>query len=478
MSQLTAHQSWSRLPKPGTFAICFLIFTVILSGSLVTGSDYFVRLTGEKLTLHANQVPLRDLLKDLQSQGVVIQADPSINPRISLTVHEKPIDRVLASILKSYNYSLVWEKAGNSPESELSLVEIQIFQRGKKNRIEPLVESNNLLIVQGDDGLLYVKNSLLVHLNSSVNRERLSKILGLLGATVTDSFQELGIVRLQLPDSLPPQQAIEILTGFDEIAGAEPDYAHPLETNRIISTSTIPAEFEVKTDASGSAVVAVLDSGLSQQYAGSPFVTGVYDAFSNSQETSDSVGHGTQMSLIASGVVDPLGVQADKRPSNPIVAVRAFDDNGFTSTYTLMRSIDYSIAAKAQVLSMSWGSEHSSPMLEKVVKYATDNGLIIVAAAGNSPTGKPVYPAAYKNVIGVGALMPNGSVWDQSNFGEFVSVYAPGIAQMPVGHNGNPGTYAGTSISTAYMANQIAQILEDQPDTDTEQIISILKTNK
>lgn len=471
-------QSFFRFPKPDLFAICFLIFTLILSGSLVTGGDFFVRITGEKLTLHANQVPLRDLLKDLQSQGVIVQADPSINPRISLTVHEKPIDRVLASILKSYNYSLVWEKVGNSPESELSLIEIQIFQRGKKNRIEPLLESNNLQIVQGDDGLLYVKNSLLVHLNSSIKRDRLNKILGSLGATLTDSFQELGIVRLQLPDSLTPREAIEILAGFDEIAGAEPDYAHPLETNRVISPSMAPAEFEVTSGASGSAVVAVLDSGLSQQYAGSPFVTGVYDAFSNNQKTSDSVGHGTQMSLIASGVVDPLGVQADKRPSNPIVAVRAFDDNGFTSTYTLMRSIDYSIAAKAQVLSMSWGSEHSSPMLEKVVRYATDNGLIVVAAAGNNPTGKPVYPAAYKNVIGVGALMPNGSVWDKSNFGEFVSVYAPGIAQMPVGHNGNPGTYAGTSISTAYMANQIARILEAQPEADAEKILLMLKANK
>jgi thermitase len=29
-----------------------------------------------------------------------------------------------------------------------------------------------------------------------------------------------------------------------------------------------------------------------------------------------------------------------------------------------------------------------------------------VAAAGNAPTGNPVYPAAYDNVIGVGALNP------------------------------------------------------------------------
>jgi hypothetical protein len=126
---------------------------------------------------------------------------------------------------------------------------------------------------------------------------------------------------------------------------------------------------------------------------------------------------------------------------------------------------------------MSWGSENQSPMLEQVVNYATGNGLIMVAAAGNKPTGRPVYPAAYTNVIGVGALMPDGSVWDQSNYGTFVSVYAPGVANMPVGHNGDSGTYAGTSISTAYIAHRIAQILAETPDADIETIISTLNAS-
>ena len=462
--------------KPVILSVFLLVFTSLFSAHVSAG-EFLLRLSGEKITLHADKTPLTDILKDLQGKGVNIRVDPLINPDVSAAFYQQSVDRVLSSLLKSYNYSLVWERAGSSAESPLSLVEIQIFQQGQENRIEPLQKNNNLQIVKGADGLLFVKNRLLIRLNPPVNKDRLKNIIHSVGASILDSFQQLGIVRLQLPESADPRELAEILSGYDEISLAEPDYAYPLEAGRIIEATAHSTELLQNTDSSDSALVAVLDSGLSPQYAGSPFVSGVYDAFSNSTETSDTVGHGTQMSLIASGSVSPLGAAANQGQGNAIVAVRAFDDNGFTSNYTLMRSVDYAIGAKAQVISMSWGSEQSNPMLETVVQYATDKGLILVAAAGNSPTGKPVYPAAYKNVIGVGALGPNGTVWEQSNYGDFVSVYAPGVAHMPVGHNGSPGVYAGTSISTAYIASKVVQILEDQPDADIGKILSILNSS-
>jgi thermitase len=89
-----------------------------------------------------------------------------------------------------------------------------------------------------------------------------------------------------------------------------------------------------------------------------------------------------------------------------VVAIRAFDNNGFTSNYTLIRGIDHAIENGARVLSLSWGSETSSSLLESATRYAAAKGLILIAAAGNAPTGNPVYPAAYDQVIGVGALTP------------------------------------------------------------------------
>jgi hypothetical protein len=180
------------------------------------------------------------------------------------------------------------------------------------------------------------------------------------------------------------------------------------------------------------------------------------------------------MTMVASGAINPLGVETESESTHPVLSIRSFDENGFTSTYTLLNSIDYAVESGARILSMSWGSEDNSPMLDTAINYAADQGLILVAAAGNSPSGIPVYPAAYENVIGVGALMPDGTVWDQSNFGDFVAIQAPGLADLPVGYNGAPGMYAGTSISTAFTARVIAEALDKNPDLDIKNLLETI----
>jgi subtilisin family serine protease len=122
------------------------------------------------------------------------------------------------------------------------------------------------------------------------------------------------------------------------------------------------------------------------------------------------------------------------------------------------------------VLSLSWGSETRSDFLERTFAAASSKGLAIVASAGNEPSGRPVYPAAYPAVIGVGALEPHGKHWENSNHGDFVALYAPGFATLPVGHRGDPGLYAGTSISAAFTANVIAGYLSENPAATLEEI--------
>ena len=129
-------------------------------------------------------------------------------------------------------------------------------------------------------------------------------------------------------------------------------------------------------------------------------------------------------------------------------------------------------------MSLSWGSEKRSDFLEKILDYATAKGMIIVAAAGNEPTGKPVYPAAYPSVIGVGALYPNGKTWEKSNYGSFVGLYAPGFAALPVGYKGDPGIYGGTSISAAFVANRIAYYLSKYPESGFQQMKEAVNDNR
>jgi subtilisin family serine protease len=180
------------------------------------------------------------------------------------------------------------------------------------------------------------------------------------------------------------------------------------------------------------------------------------------------------MALIATGLVKPSGVTSGTHTQSPIIPIRVFDDNGFTSNFTIMSSIDFALKHGARVMSLSWGSETRSDFLETALNDARSKGLIVVASAGNEPTGKPVYPAAFPSVVGVGALAPDGKSWENSNYGDFVTLYAPGFATLPVGYKGDPGPYAGTSISAAYAANVIADYLSEHPEATTQEVLEAL----
>ncbi len=458
---------------------CFLLLCLVLSPLLAQAAEPVVRIDGDRLTLNARDKDLSEILGLLSDQGIRIRIDPRINPKITAAFNDRPIGAAMTSILKSVDYALIWRKEKASVDGEPRLWEIRIFYKGQEARARPLKKGVNLTVVNHGDGTYHVKDILLLRLAPTITEAALAALLDQLGASIMDAYAPLGIVRLRLPHGSDVPAITETIANTPGVQTAEPDYAYPLEGGR-------PAKRETRSSAppsspppsSGSTVVAVMDSGLRSDYKNSPFVQATYDAVSPGAEVSDELGHGTQMTLIAAGAVNPLGAGPNTSAGSPVVAIRAFDDNGFTSTYTLMRGIDYAIENGSRVLSLSWGSETPSSLLASAVRYAAAKGLILVAAAGNSPTGNPVYPAAYDNVIGVGALNPNGDAWDQSNFGDFVAVSAPGLADLPVGYKGDPGTYAGTSIATAYTARRVAAILNQNPDADRATILRILVEGK
>jgi hypothetical protein len=182
------------------------------------------------------------------------------------------------------------------------------------------------------------------------------------------------------------------------------------------------------------------------------------------------------MALIAAGLINPEGGNpALASESGSIIPIRTMSEQGFTSGYTLMQSMIFAIDQGARVINMSWGSETDSVFFNDAITYARERGAVAVAAAGNTPTGKPLYPAANPNVIAVAALGPDGNLWDQSNFGPFITLAAPSFANMPIGYNAPPGTYGGTSIAAAYTARVIARYFALHPTATPAEAIQSLK---
>ena len=454
-----------------------MLFMLVVLGEGAHGVGLEAQLNGDRLTLSAEKAPLQEILLRLSDSGIRVQIDPQINPSVTASFENRDIQKALESILKGLDHVLIWESSPGPSGPVPKLAEIQVFRPGQKDLIKPLRKASTLSIARNPkDGSFYVKDEILIRLKPGADLSELLRILQETGGVLVGSYPGLGIYKVRLPPGSDVPGLAEEIEKRGGVGTAEPNYAYPVPpTPRDLDLSTLRLSYADAYPQPKSTPIAVVDSGLRADAGLDKFVLASLDALDPDKPISDTGGHGTQMALIAAGVVKPMGVKGDSVAQTPIIPIKAFDENGFTSNFLLMESIDFALKNGARVMSLSWGSETKSEFLSEALESASTKGLIIVASAGNEPTGEPQYPAAYPEVIGVGALAPDGKAWEKSNRGEFVDLYAPGFATLPVGYKGDPGIYAGTSISTAFTANLIASILSKNPKATKQEILEALR---
>lgn len=451
------------------------LFVILAAGWLTAAplpqSNLEVRIDENLITLRAHDTPLKDILAEFVHAGIVVKVDPDIDSRVSGSVKKMDISQALDELLVPYGYALIWEVVPG-PLGEIErLEEIQVFRRDGPRRIEPFMPETNFRIVRGPSGgAEFVADELLIAVKPGTNIDQFKLLISQIGGTVIGSVPELGIYRIRLPLNSNVLAIVDMLKENLIVSRVEPNYAYrlPAQTPETSAGSSGPSTSAQRAQ-KGTPAVAVLDSGIRSLSSLDGLVMSSYDAVQPERQVEDHAGHGTQMALIASGAIPPSGTSGSEN-GVPIVAIRAFDDSGYTTSFTMMRAINYASDQGAKVMNISWGSETPSTFLETSMKYAQSQGLVVVASAGNDPTGKPVYPASYPGVISVSALKADGSTWEQSNYGSTVTIAAPGTATFPVGHDGPPGGYAGTSISSAYVARNAALYLGQNPGASPSQV--------
>ncbi|MEU4392806.1 S8 family serine peptidase [Kribbella sp. NPDC023855] len=236
----------------------------------------------------------------------------------------------------------------------------------------------------------------------------------------------------------------------------------------------------------GSQTIAVLDTGVD---AGHPDLAGHllpgYNLFNTALPPNDGDGHGTAVAgIIAAGTGNGAGI-AGVAWDAKIRPVKVLDDNGDGSDGKLVMGINWAVKVGARVINMSLSSEQPNSVLHDVIKNAAAKGVLVVASAGNTGTAEfSHYPAAYPEVLSVGATDGNGVLTSFSSTGSTVDIAAPGFgvtstaprALTPAGSSPYFIELAGTSFAAPVVAGVAALVRNKWPALTPAQVIERLKS--
>lgn len=195
-------------------------------------------------------------------------------------------------------------------------------------------------------------------------------------------------------------------------------------------------------------------------------------------EEGSAFNHGTHVAGIASAVTNngkgiaSIGYQAS------IIAVKATPDDSDGRAIThAYEGIDYSRAAEADIINMSFGGDSPSITGEQVIREAHQEDIVLVAAAGNQDTSAKSYPAGFDEVISVGATNSSDEKAFFSNYGEHVDLMAPGrdIYSTLAETENSYGPQSGTSMSSPIVAGLASLVLAENPGISNEGVRDYLK---
>jgi subtilisin len=254
--------------------------------------------------------------------------------------------------------------------------------------------------------------------------------------------------------------------------------------------------------------VAVLDTGIASHLELSEPIER-YNARYGESSNADENGHGTHMAgIIASELKNPVLGIIGVAPEVTLLAVKVLDRYGAGYLSDVVNGLLWVYnngSPRAKVVNMSIGYPTDSPALKKAIHELDKEGVIMVASAGNYCPQPPIqdegngddcdggpqlacppvqtvkYPAAYPEVMAVGATDSLDQIAGYSLSGSEVDVWAPGgskatgVRILSTTTGGLYGYGSGTSEAAAHVTGAVALALQLQPEISFEKVRCVLQ---
>lgn len=200
----------------------------------------------------------------------------------------------------------------------------------------------------------------------------------------------------------------------------------------------------------------------------------------------DEVGHGTHVAgtiaCLSNNAVGVAGVTWACRIMPVRVLARivnnsnSSDVRGTGSSADIAAGIRWATDHGARVINMSLGGPSDTFVERDAVAYAVAHGVVVCAAMGNGGLGAATsFPAAYPNVVAVGAIDQADHRASFSQVGPHIDVVGPGVGVRSTVWNNGYATMSGTSMATPHVAGVAALILSIKPSLTAAQCANILR---
>lgn len=214
-----------------------------------------------------------------------------------------------------------------------------------------------------------------------------------------------------------------------------------------------------------SVTVAVLDSGVQRSHEDLRTARIVGSAEGSLDSVlEDPCGHGTLITGIAAAAIgNGLGIEGTSESATilPIRVLHPLTCQG--TTFDLAAAIVRATNSGAGIISLSISAGPaggiSPPELTLAIDYATQRGVVVVAAAGNTHGGRVTPPADDSRVIAVGCVDARKAPCPYGAHEERIRIFAPGDAVVTTHRMGGYAQASGTSMSTPHVSAAIADVM-------------------
>ncbi len=281
-------------------------------------------------------------------------------------------------------------------------------------------------------------NDYVVTFAPGTNAAERADILAGAGATTVDSVAALRMAVIRVPAG----------SGIVDALRARSDVMH-VERDRVREAEATPddpgydGQWSLRrigwndvygaVDPGGSAVVAVLDTGVDASHAdlAGRLVPGT-SLIPGTTATSDPNGHGTAMAgIIAARTGNGVGIAGIGFVGVKVMPVTVLDANGLGQDSDIIEGIVWAVDHGADVINLSFSNPGFSAALQAAIDYAWDHDVVVVAATGNDGSSATTYPAGDAGVIGVSNTNRSDDLNPGSNHGADTFLGAPGPASTP-----------------------------------------------